>query len=104
MFLRWRNLWPLGVVHGWLAIPMYFWVAGIDPWDPQQVEWALATRMRAERDLTIVQSAATSRSDPIESGGSVGKLGIDATRKSGDRDDWRLAQPPAEVMRKIFQR
>ena len=74
----------------------------IDPWDPQQVEWALATRMRAERDLTIVPSAATSRSDPIESGGSVGKLGIDATRKSGDRDDWRLAQPPAEVMRKIL--
>ena len=76
----------------------------IDPWDAQQVEWALATRMRAERDLVVLQSAATSRSDPIEQGGTLGKLGIDATRKSGDRGDWRLAQPPAEVMRKIFQR
>jgi 4-hydroxy-3-polyprenylbenzoate decarboxylase len=76
----------------------------IDPWNAQQVEWALATRMRAERDLVVVPSASTSRSDPIEQGGTVGKLGIDATRKPGDRDDWRLAQPPAEVMRKISKR
>ncbi|HKQ27032.1 MAG TPA: UbiD family decarboxylase [Burkholderiales bacterium] len=78
--------------------------ADIDPWDAQQVEWALATRMRAERDLVVLSSAPTSRSDPIEQGGSVGKLGIDATRKPGDRDDWRLAQPPAEVMRRIAGR
>ena len=78
--------------------------ADIDPWDAQQVEWALATRMRAERDLLVVPSALTSRSDPIEQGGAVGKLGIDATRKLGDRDDWRLAQPPAEVMRRISER
>jgi 2,5-furandicarboxylate decarboxylase 1 len=75
--------------------------ADVDPWDPVQVEWALATRMRAERDLVIMAAAATSRSDPIESGGKVGKLGIDATRKPGDRDDWRLAQPPAEIMLRI---
>jgi 2,5-furandicarboxylate decarboxylase 1 len=78
--------------------------ADIDPWDPVQVEWALATRMRAERDLVLVETAPTSRSDPIEEGGNVGKLGIDATRKPGDRDDWRLAQPPAEVMRRISLR
>ncbi len=78
--------------------------ADIDPWNAQQVEWALATRMRAERDLVVVQSATTSRSDPVEHGGTVGKLGIDATRKPGDRDDWRLAQPPAEVMRRISGR
>jgi len=78
--------------------------ADIDPWDPVQVEWALATRMRAERDLVILATASTSRSDPIEYGGKVGKLGIDATRKPGDRDDWRLAQPPAEVMRRISER
>jgi 4-hydroxy-3-polyprenylbenzoate decarboxylase len=75
--------------------------ADVDPWNAQQVEWALATRMRAERDLLVVPSAGTSRSDPVERDGTVGKLGIDATRKSADRDDWRLAQPPAEVMRRI---
>jgi 4-hydroxy-3-polyprenylbenzoate decarboxylase len=76
----------------------------VDPWDAQQVEWALATRMRAERDLVVMPPAATSRSDPIQHGGRVGKLGIDATRKTGDRHDWRLAQPPAEVMRRISER
>jgi 4-hydroxy-3-polyprenylbenzoate decarboxylase len=75
--------------------------ADVDPWNAQQVEWALATRMRAERDLLVVQAAGTSRSDPLERDGTVGKLGIDATRNSADRDDWRLAQPPAEVMRRI---
>ena len=78
--------------------------ADIDPWNPVQVEWALATRMRAERDLVLVDEAPTSRSDPLEQGGKVAKLGIVATRKPGDRDDWRLALPPAEVMRKISRR
>lgn len=32
IYLRHRNVWALGVVHGWLAIPMYFWIAGVDPW------------------------------------------------------------------------
>ena len=75
--------------------------ADIDPWDPLQVEWALATRMRAERDLVVRPAAATSRSDPLGQGATIGKLGIDATRKPGDRGDWRLARPPAEVMRRI---
>jgi 4-hydroxy-3-polyprenylbenzoate decarboxylase len=75
--------------------------ADIDPWNTQQVEWAFATRMRAERDLVVVPPAPTSRSDPLARDGKVGKLGIDATRKSGDRADWRLAQPPADVVRKI---
>jgi 4-hydroxy-3-polyprenylbenzoate decarboxylase len=75
--------------------------ADIDPWNSQQVEWAFATRMRAERDLVVVPPASTSRSDPLARDGKVGKLGLDATRKLGDRADWRLAQPPADVMRKI---
>jgi 2,5-furandicarboxylate decarboxylase 1 len=73
----------------------------VDPWDPLQVERALATRMRAERDLIVVPSARTSRSDPLEDNGQVAKLGIDATRKPADRDDWRAAQPPAEVMERV---
>jgi 4-hydroxy-3-polyprenylbenzoate decarboxylase len=75
--------------------------ADVDPWDPLRVELALATRMRAERDLVIEPGAKTGRSDPLEDGGQIGKLGIDATRKAGDRDDWRNAAPPAEVMRRI---
>jgi membrane protease YdiL (CAAX protease family) len=31
MYLRWRNLWPLGVYHGWLGALMYFWILQRDP-------------------------------------------------------------------------
>jgi len=31
MYLRWRNLWPLGIYHGWLAVFAYFWVFNRDP-------------------------------------------------------------------------
>ena len=32
IYLRWRNLWPLGLFHGWLGALCYFWVIGRDPW------------------------------------------------------------------------
>src|SRR5262245_34887423 len=31
-YLRWRNLWPLGICHGWLGVVFYSWVLGRDPW------------------------------------------------------------------------
>jgi uncharacterized protein len=32
IYLRWRNLWPLGVCHGWLGVFAYFWLFHRDPW------------------------------------------------------------------------
>lgn len=32
IFLRYRNVWPLGVCHGWLGVVFYFWVLQRDPW------------------------------------------------------------------------
>lgn len=32
LYLRWRNLWPLGLWHAWLGAFFYFWVLGRDPW------------------------------------------------------------------------
>jgi len=32
IYLRWHNLWPLGVCHGWLGVLIYFWVLNVDPW------------------------------------------------------------------------
>jgi 4-hydroxy-3-polyprenylbenzoate decarboxylase len=78
--------------------------ADVDPWNAEQVEMPLATRMRAERDIVVAQGMTTSRSDPLEEGGKVAKLGIDATRKPGDRDDWRRAEPPTEVMRRVARK
>jgi 2,5-furandicarboxylate decarboxylase 1 len=72
----------------------------IDPWDPEQVDWACATRMRPERDLIVIPGARTDRSEPLDEAGVITKLGIDATRRAQDRADWRGAQPPAAAIKK----
>lgn len=72
----------------------------IDPWDQAQVEWAMATRMKADRDLVIVPGVRTDRSEPLESGGTIAKLAIDATRRDSDRPDWKQAQPPESATRR----
>lgn len=76
----------------------------IDPWNPSQVEWAVAACMRPDRDLLIVPGVRTDRSEPIKQGGVATKLGIDATRKADDRPDWTRAVPPPDVMRRVAQR
>jgi 2,5-furandicarboxylate decarboxylase 1 len=76
----------------------------IDPWNPVQVAWARATRMKADRDLVVMQGARTDRSEPLKADGTVAKLGMDATRKPEDRSDWTRAVPPAEVSEKIRAR
>jgi 2,5-furandicarboxylate decarboxylase 1 len=72
----------------------------IDPWNLEQVEWAIATRMRADRDLLVVPGVRADRSEPLEQSGVVAKLGIDATRRDEDRTDWRGARPPAWAISK----
>jgi 2,5-furandicarboxylate decarboxylase 1 len=78
--------------------------ADVDPWDPLHVEWSLATRTKADRDLVVAAATPTNRSDPLEDDVRIAKLGIDATRKPGDRDDWRFAAPPEAVLRRIRRR
>jgi 4-hydroxy-3-polyprenylbenzoate decarboxylase len=75
----------------------------IDPWDPVQVEWAVATRLRAERDLLVVPTMRADRAEPLERDGVVAKLGLDATRKPGDRD-WQRAEPPSDIIEAVRRR
>lgn len=72
----------------------------IDVDEPLQVEWAEATRMKADRDLVVVPGVRADRSEPLEHDGLVAKLGIDATRREGDRPDWRRAAPPHAAVEK----
>ncbi len=72
----------------------------VDPWNATHVEWAIATRMRADRDLVVEPGMPTNRSEPLARDSRVAKLGIDATRKAGERD-WTQAEPPAEVMARV---
>ena len=43
------------------------------------VEWALATRLQADRDLVLVANAQGSRLDPSSDDGVSAKMGLDAT-------------------------
>ena len=70
----------------------------INPWDANEVEWAIATRMKADRDLIVIPGVRTDRSEPLEAGGTIAKLAIDATRRDGDRSDWKVARPPAAAI------
>ncbi len=57
----------------------------IDPDDPRMVEWAIATRFRADRDLVIVSNVRGSTLDPTGEEGYTAKMGVDATRpRKGD--------------------
>lgn len=39
IYLRWCNLWPLGLYHGWLGLLCYFWVLQRDPWTEVMRHW-----------------------------------------------------------------
>jgi 2,5-furandicarboxylate decarboxylase 1 len=51
----------------------------IDIHDPQEVEWAVATRFQADRDLVVVAGAQGSKLDPSTRDGLGAKMGLDAT-------------------------
>jgi 2,5-furandicarboxylate decarboxylase 1 len=76
----------------------------IDPEDWTQVEWALATRMRAQEDILIMPGANADRCEPLQEGGTVTKVGIVATSRPGDRDPggrFELAKAPTEIMDRV---
>lgn len=71
----------------------------IDPSDPVQVEYAMATRFQADRDLTIIEKVRGSSLDPSSDQKNLltAKLGIDATRSMSKRPEgFEIAQIPKE--------
>ncbi len=61
----------------------------IDVLDPNDVEYAIATRFQPDRDLVIVSGARVSSLDPSASGVGA-KWGIDATKPLGGEDFERI--------------
>ncbi|MEA2689521.1 MAG: 2,5-furandicarboxylate decarboxylase 1, partial [Candidatus Eremiobacteraeota bacterium] len=51
----------------------------VDISDPNEVEWALATRFQADRDLVVVTGAQGSKLDPSTDDGLGAKTGFDCT-------------------------
>jgi 2,5-furandicarboxylate decarboxylase 1 len=52
----------------------------VDIHDPTEVEWAVATRFQADRDLVIVPDSQGSKLDPSNRDGVGAKMGLDATK------------------------
>jgi 2,5-furandicarboxylate decarboxylase 1 len=48
--------------------------------DPAEVEWAVATRFQADRDLLVVPESQGSKLDPSTRNGVGAKMGLDATK------------------------
>jgi 2,5-furandicarboxylate decarboxylase 1 len=51
----------------------------VNIYDPQDVEWALATRFRPDRDIILVPEARGHELNPVTDKGLVCKIGLDAT-------------------------
>jgi 2,5-furandicarboxylate decarboxylase 1 len=52
----------------------------VDIDDPSEIEWAVATRFQADRDLVVISGAQGSKLDPSSDDGISAKMGIDATK------------------------
>jgi 2,5-furandicarboxylate decarboxylase 1 len=51
----------------------------VDIHNPTEVEWAVATRFQADRDLIVIQDSQCSKLDPSTREGVGAKMGLDAT-------------------------
>ena len=64
----------------------------IDPFDMQDVEYALATRVRGDRDILVITGARGSSLDPCQAeDGTNVKVGVDATMVMGEEERFRRA-------------
>src|SRR5205085_5544338 len=61
----------------------------VDIHNPAEVEWAVATRFQADRDLVIVPESQGSKLDPSTRNGVGAKMGLDAT-KPLDADEMKF--------------
>jgi len=65
----------------------------IDVFDDRDVEWAVATRLQADRGLVVLTGARGSSIDPSRNpDGTTAKLGIDATAPMGRRAEFAKAR------------
>ncbi len=69
----------------------------VDIHDPNQVEWAVATRFQADRDLLVVAHSQGSKLDPSTEDGISAKMGLDATKPLAAADEvFRRIKVPGE--------
>jgi 3-polyprenyl-4-hydroxybenzoate decarboxylase len=87
----------IAAVFGSLANAKHVFVVDpdIDVFSDEQVDWALATRFQADRDLVVASGMRTLPLDPSLDGATTGaKAGFDLTFKSPQSLEHRVPQPP----------
>jgi len=73
----------------------------IDIMKPEEVEWAIATRVQADKDIFIIPNTFGLRLDPsATSEGVTAKMFVDATKSKDFRSEG-LALPPDDVWEKV---
>ena len=69
----------------------------VDIHNPTEVEWAVATRFQADRDLLVVPESQGSKLDPSNRDGVGAKMGIDATKPlAADEMTFKRIRVPGE--------
>jgi 2,5-furandicarboxylate decarboxylase 1 len=72
----------------------------VNPEDEQEVEWALATRFQADRDLVVIPDLRGQPIDPSSGEGFLTtKMGLDATRPK--KEGFEKVDVPEEVMLRL---
>jgi 2,5-furandicarboxylate decarboxylase 1 len=87
----------IAAVFGSLANAKHVFVVDpdIDVFSDEQLDWALATRFQADRDLVVASGMRTLPLDPSLGGANTGaKAGFDLTFKSSLSLENRVPQPP----------
>jgi len=64
----------------------------VDIYDDRDVEWAIATRFQADRDLVVIPKARGSSLDPSAERSLTTKWGIDATKPLDKREEFERAR------------
>ncbi len=69
----------------------------VDIHNPAEVEWAVATRFQADRDIVIVPESQGSKLDPSARNGVGAKMGMDATKPlAADEMKFKRIRVPGE--------
>ncbi len=64
----------------------------IDIYDDREVEWAIATRFQADKDLVVIPNARGSSLDPSAMRSLTAKWGIDATKPLDKKEEFEKAR------------
>jgi UbiD family decarboxylase len=107
-FGKYVGLAVLGSVAGRYIKQVIIVDADIDPFDPIQVEWAVATRVQANRDIEILKQLTGIILDPSlpkeeqRSTSRTSKMIIDATRYDA-KNFPPICMPSSEIMAQVEQ-